>query len=100
MVKSAFQRTFAAPEWAKLNEQLGRWIRNLERLQGALAATKVAASAGRAGGAREPREHGRNTKELYMADFGIWGRCGIGILEGHALRGARVPVAGSVWDWT
>jgi translation initiation factor 3 subunit M len=43
MVKSAFQRTFAAPEWAKLNEQLGRWIRNLERLQGALAATKVAA---------------------------------------------------------
>merc|ERR1719271_538048 len=33
-VKSAFQRTFEEKEWAKLHDQLGRWIRNLERLQG------------------------------------------------------------------
>jgi translation initiation factor 3 subunit M len=42
LVKSAFQRTFEQPEWAKLHDQLGRWIRNLERLQGALATTKAA----------------------------------------------------------
>merc|ERR1711966_43992 len=42
LVKSAFQRSFGQDQWAKLHEQLGSWIGNLERISGVLAATRAA----------------------------------------------------------